>query len=341
MKFNQDYLQELGLVETALPVVLLNGKKICITGASGLIGSSVADLLLYLKTRKGIFVEIYLAGRDAVKIKERFSFWGEEYYRFLPYDGKFEWEISFDYLIHCAENAHPKVFSEQPVETVISAVNSLNGLLKYVRAYGGRVCYLSSSEVYGKTDVQYPITEDEFGYVDLSDARSCYPSSKRTAETLCACYKKEYGVDYVVVRPGHIYGPMFTREDSRVFAQFARNVLSGQNIVMKSAGSQVRSYCYALDCASAILTVSLLGKNGEAYNISNPDSIVSIRCLAETFASVANRKVEFELPSDAEAAGYNKMTYSALSSDKLCALGWKGLFDIKKGVESTLSLCEL
>lgn len=340
MKLNEEYIRDLSLVESAIPIEQLSGKRICITGATGLIGSAVADILLYLKTRKGLNLEIYLSGRNEEKIAKRFGFWAGSFC-FLPYFEINNWNIALDYFVHCAENAHPKVFSENPAETLVSSVEGINSVLRYVHKFGGRLCYLSSSEVYGKTQTDRPICENEMGFVDLSDARSCYPSAKRAAETLCACYLKEYGTYSVIVRPGHIYGAGFTREDSRAFAQFARNVLSGQDIVMKSEGLQIRSYCYALDCASAILSVAVKGRSGEAYNIANPSSNVSIRRLAETFAAVAGRKVVFDLPTQSELNGYNKMTYSALNSDKLLRLGWKGKFDIGKGVESTLKFCEL
>ena len=45
---------------------------------------------------------------------------------------------------------------------------------------------------------------------------------------------------------------------------------------MKSAGSQLRSYCYSLDCATALLAILLSGESQNAYNISNPNSIITI-----------------------------------------------------------------
>ncbi|MFQ7094394.1 MAG: NAD-dependent epimerase/dehydratase family protein [Ruminococcus sp.] len=68
-----------------------------------------------------------------------------------------------------------------------------------------RVVYISSSEVYGSKLKDQPYQESDYGYVDLLNPRSCYPSSKRASETLCSAYASEYGLDTVVVRPGHIY----------------------------------------------------------------------------------------------------------------------------------------
>ena len=107
---------------------------------------------------------------------------------------------------------------------------------------------------------------------------------------------------------------------------------------MKSDGAQIRSYCYMLDCASAILYVLLKGKKGEAYNIANPNSIMSIRELIEYLAKVGNDRLKFELPSQDEKKAFNPMNNSSLNSEKLCGLGWNGLFDAKFGLEHTVKI---
>ncbi len=340
MKFGERYFSDLARAAEEVPAEAFAGKSVCVTGATGLIGSSIADLLLYLRRERNVPIGLTFTARSSEKLFSRFAAWEGGYTALAfrcgePFGGE-----RYDFLIHCAENAHPQMFSSFPVETATGALGGAVTLLEHMRG-GGRFCYLSSSEVYGKLEAHAPIRETQFGEVDLSDARSCYPSAKRMIETLCACYGKEYGVDHVIVRPGHIFGPAFTREDSRAYAQFARDVLSGRDIVMKSGGRQLRSYCYAADCASAILTVLARGARGEAYNISNPRSVATIRELAETYARLSGRKVVFDLPTEAERAGYNRMTFSALDSSKLHVLGWKGSFDLEAGVRGTLESAEL
>ena len=157
------------------------------------------------------------------------------------------------------------------------------------------------------------------------------PGMVRTAKAA-----QEMGVDAVIVRPGHIYGPTATASDGRVSSAFPREVLAGRDIVMKSPGTQLRSYCYVLDCASALVTVLLAGASGHAYNISNKDSVVTIRQMAEAFAQAAGRQVRFADPTAAEAAVFNPMDCSALDAAALEALGWRGLFDLGQGVAATL-----
>ena len=161
---------------------------------------------------------------------------------------------------------------------------------------------------------------------------------KRAAETLCASFADEYGVSTVITRPGHIYGPTAAANDNRVSSAWPYDVARGQNIVMKSAGSQIRSYCYCLDCASAILTVLVKGEPQHAYNISNPDSIISIREMAEILAEKAGVELHKELPTEAEKKSFNPMTNSSLDSTALEALGWRGLFNAQRGFGHTIEI---
>ena len=337
MTYTENYLNDLLRVQAAIPhLERLDHSRILITGAGGLICSTLVDLLLSMN--RG--VQVYAAGRSREKIEKRFSHWaGRDDFHFISYDAAEPIRCTepFDFLIHGASPANPAAYNAQPVETMAANFTGTLNLLRYAKDCGAkRVLYVSSSEVYGRKEGKDPYHEQEYGFVDILNPRACYPSSKRAAETLCAAYGQEYGVDAVIVRPGHVYGPTATPEDNRASSQFPRDVLAGKDIVMKSAGSQLRSYCYVLDCASAILAVLLAGKAGQAYNISNRESVVTIRRMAQAFADAAGRRLIFENPTDAEKRSYNLMDNSALDAKALEALGWQGLFDLEAGVKATL-----
>ncbi len=337
MNYTENYLTDLQRIRASVPnVESLRHSRVLVTGAGGLICSALVDFLLSLD----LDIKVYAAGRNPEKLKNRFTHWQDNpNLVFVRYDAlePLELDVPFDYLVHGASNASPKAYSTQPVETMLANITGIHNILRYAHAHQGkRVLYVSSSEVYGKKEGSAPYHEQEYGFVDILNPRACYPSSKRAAETLCAAYAQEYGVQAVIVRPGHIYGPTATPTDDRASSQFPRDVLAGKDIVMKSAGSQLRSYCYVLDCVSAMVTVLLEGNAGEAYNISNPRSVVTIRQMAEGFAHAAGREILFDNPSDAEAKSYNLMDNSALEADRLQSLGWQGLFDLEAGVRATL-----
>ena len=107
---------------------------------------------------------------------------------------------------------------------------------------------------------------------------------------------------------------------------------------MKSDGGQIRSYCYCLDCASAVLTILLRGESVRAYNISNPNSIISIREMAEILAKAGHVELIREEASQIEKERFNPMTNSSLDSVSLLSLGWRGLFDAATGFEHTVQI---
>lgn len=312
----------LAVTDLDLPWERLSGSNILVTGATGLIGSVVVDVLLSSEEAN---CNVYASGRNeerACKLFAKYS--NSSKYHFVKHDVNLPLvsDVQFDYIVHCASGASPSEYAKKPVEVMKSNFMGVNHLLDYGREHGmRRFLYVSSGEVYGEGDGRM-FTEDYSGYVDCMSPRSCYPSSKRAAETLCASYAAEYGVDVVVARPCHVYGPYFTEADNRVYAQFIRNVLKGENVVMKSTGEQFRSWCYVVDCVSALLHILLKGECGQAYNIADETSNISVRELAEMVAGIGSKKVIIDWPSDAEKAGFNVVKKSVFSTQKLKNLGW-------------------
>ena len=182
-------------------------------------------------------------------------------------------------------------------------------------------------------------TEDYSGYVNCATLRACYPSAKRATETLCIAYGHQYGIDVRIARPCHVYGPNFSDSDKRVYAQFIRNVLAGEDIVMKSTGSQYRSWCYVVDCVSALLHILLIGENGQAYNIADDKSNITIKELGEMIATIAGKKLVVEVPSEVEKAGFNVVTKSLFSTEKLKALGWSVDGNMKDKMQAVIDAC--
>ena len=344
ISLSQTWISDLDEIIDSMPAISgLVQKKVLITGSTGLICSAVVDILIrWNETHEGK-IGILAAGRDIQKIENRFApYSSKEYFTVVPYDSeKSDNYFSFDcdYIIHGASNASPNKFVSNPVETMLSNFCGMKYLLDYAKEKSvNRVLFISSSEVYGKKNDSEPFKTDEYGYIDLLNPRNSYSVGKRAAETLCASYFAEYGVDSVIIRPGHIYGPTASESDNRVSSAWPYMVSRGENIVMKSDGSQIRSYCYCLDCASAILTVLLKGESVKAYNISNADSVISIRKMAEILSSSADVELKIELPTDAEKKGFNPMPNSSLDSAELCGLGWQGLFDAERGFSHTVAI---
>lgn len=312
----------------------LNGSAILITGATGLIGSELVETLLTATD-----CEVYATCRQKDTAQQRFQhILPHPRLHLLTYDvtQPLETDIRFDYIIHAASPASPASFSQYPVEVMMANILGVRHLLDYGQRHQmKRMLFISSGEIYGEGDGT-PFQEHDSGYIDSLSPRACYPSSKRAAETLCAAYVAEKNVDVVIARLCHTYGPGFTEKDNRVYAQFLRNVLRGEDIVMKSAGRQMRSWIYVQDAVDAILTLLLKGEKGEAYNVADAQSCITIRSLAEKIAALADRQVIIDIPQDATQGNTTPISCATFATKKIEALGWKPRYTIDEGLRQTL-----
>ncbi len=318
-------------------------KTFYIAGASGLIGSYLVDTLLYANRIMDADITVYAAGRSSERLRERFAYAADTArLHFVEQDvmEPLKSEPRADYIIHGASNAYPAAFRRYPAETVMSNVLGTEQLLKFSAALpGSRLLYISSGEVYGEgCPDEKGYREQELGYVDSMCTRSCYPNGKRTAETLCMAYREEFGVDAVVVRPCHTYGPNMTAADNRANVQFIREALAGRDIVMYSRGENIRSYCYIGDCVSALITVLLKGIAGNAYNIANKHAICTIAQFAKEVAVQTGTNVVYKIPDEENKKEQTRIMHAVLNSEKLEALGWEGKYGVSEGIRHTLEV---
>lgn len=333
------YRKALGRTAGQLPDIPLS---FLITGATGLIGSCMVDTLLYANQELGRSYRIYALGRNRKKLEERFSYAkNASGLKFVVQDicEPIDSEIEADYIIHAASNADPMSYAKYPAETLLTNIHGTKSVLDYCRKHAdSRVLLTSTFEVYGRNPSADVYSEDTDGTIALNAVRSCYPESKRCAEVLLRSYIDEYGIDGVIARLCSIYGPTMQLGDSKAHAQFIRNGLANEQIVLKSKGLQKRTYCYVMDAVSALFAVLFKGSTGEAYNISNENSVATIAEVAKTVADLCETEVVFELPDEREKKGYSKPQNCILNNDKLRRLGWKGHYTLRQGLEETMRI---
>lgn len=316
----------------------LKDKIILITGANGLVGSYLVDLLLYMNYQYNFNIKVFAMSRSLQTLKKRFAYHKNLTLIEQDLNKSLQIQQKFDYVIHAASNAHPLAFSKNPVETMKTNLLGTINLLDMLINTNTKFLYISTGEIYGNNFNGIAFTEDYLGWIDSKLCRSCYPESKRAAETLCVAYHHQYHIHTNIARLCYVYGPMITEDNSRADAQFLRNAMEKKDIVMKSDGLQKRTYCYIADVASAILTIITKSPSAEVYNIANNNSIISIKEYAYIMAKLANVKLKFELPDKTEQYGYSKEADSLLDASKIMKLGWKPLYDIKKGLQHTLQI---
>lgn len=312
--------------------VKLNGSKILIVGASGLIGSAFVHSLLGNPNLK---CEIYVMGRSNNRLKRIFEeYIGNEHFHTIEHDITEPLTCTdyFDYIVDCASNANPANFNHKPVETILTNVLGVKNLLNYGRKHGlKRFLFVSTGEIYGETGGEN-CNEESNGYINILNPRSCYPMSKRLTENLCICYAKEYNLDVTIARPCHIYGPNFLTTDDRAYAQFLRTAALGEDIVLNSPGLLKRSWCYIIDCVAGLLYILLNGVASNAYNIS--DTVMTIKDFAMAVATCAGVEVKFNISENLTPP---IISQGILDSTKLRSLGWKPSKDIFSNISECIN----
>lgn len=305
-----------------------------ITGSTGLIGYTLVLYIEALNRKHDLNIRITCPVRNMEKVFKKFNqgmneveFVKQDLISFIR-----DTEKNFDYIIHCAAPTTSKYFVEYPVEAYEMILQDTLEILKYCKQNNvDGFVYVSSLECYGSImDENKPITEDMQGYINPLDVRSSYSMGKRAAETLCYAYFKEYGINVKIARLTQIVGPGVSIDDNRVFAQFTRRVLENSDIILHTLGESSKPYCYTGDCILALLLILLNGESGEAYNVSNDETYISIRELAEFLRCKFNPNIRI-ITEHKKNLGYAPVTKLPLNSDKLRNLGWKpkyGLYEM-------------
>lgn len=342
---NPLYKEDLNYV-SSLPInwELLKNSSIMISGASGMVGSFLIDVLMEKNIKENLNCMIFALGRNKDRAMERFNAYKDSpLFVFVAGDinDPINLDKDVDYIIHGASNTHPIQYSTDPVGTITTNIIGTNNLLKYGRDHKTkRFVFLSSVEIYGenKGDTDQ-FAEDYLGYIDSNTARAGYPESKRCGEALCQSYISQYDMDIVIPRLSRIYGPSMLLSDSKAISQFIKKGVAKEDIVLKSEGTQLYSYTYVADAVAGILTILAKGKTGAAYNVSDPASDITLRDLAKIIADHTNTKVVFELPDQIERAGYSTASKATLDSSKLRnELSFKTNYDMTKGLPRTIEI---
>ena len=343
---NKLYMEDVRYVAgLELPWKKLRDKSLMLSGATGMIGSFLVDVVLEKNIIDNLNCTVYALGRNKEKARERFNkFADDSHFVFIPYDVKLPFKRdnlgTVDYILHLASNTHPMQYSTDPIGTITTNIIGVQNLLDFaVEHHATRFAFASSNEIYGENrgDVEF-FDENYCGYINSNTMRAGYPESKRCGEALCQAYKAQKGLDVVIPRPTRSYGPTMLMSDTKAISQFIKKGIAGEDIVLKSAGTQYYSYTYVADVVAGLLTILLEGVSGEAYNIAEEHSDIMLKDLAAIIADISGRKIVFEIPDAIEAAGYSTATKARLDGHKIQRLGWKPKYDIKSGMERTIHI---
>ena len=316
----------------------LHGKRFLITGATGMVGVMLIDALMALGD-----VTVYAVGRNEEKARQRLGeYFGSPCFRFIEQDVRdpFDRRLAVDYIIPAASNTHPLAYSQYPIETILINVKGALNALELASLCGATVVYPSTVDVYGTAWGNDVFTEDSLGKLNLSNARSCYNESKRTAESLCQSYLAERGVKVKIARLCRIFGPTLLESDTKATSQFIKKALAREDIVLKSNGEQIYSYTYVADAVAGLLVVLLNGEVGVPYTVSSEKTNVQLRAFAQICAEYCGKRVVFELPSEAEQRGFSCVMHAVLSNERIKGIGFVPRYAIRDAINRTLQILQ-
>lgn len=271
-------------------------KTILITGANGLIGSTLAEYLCDINDKNNLNIKLILTSLSEIgSLSEINNLLSKNYVEYISHDFSHPLQLSkvlantrhnisnsLDYVFYCAGYGQPKKFNENFEATCFVNTVGLNSILKLVKNTDCTVCYMSSSEIYGESGSS--IKESNMGKYSVENNRSIYITSKRLGESIMLKYKDF--IDIKIMRVSLAYGSRMKWTDDRVMQDFIRKSQKGI-IDMYDDGTDVRYYNYIDNCIEMILNTTLNGKE-YIYNIANNMEQTTIYELAKSVQSIFN-----------------------------------------------------
>ncbi len=299
--------------------------SVLVTGATGYIGKAVVEALCRKNIRVIALVRSLEKGKS---LPSSVILLEGDVRNPISYEG------AVDYIIHGASVTSSQDFIQKPVDTISVSLEGTKNILDFaLEKRVKKMVFLSTMEVYGvKNYENEPVTEEDYGYLDILDPRNSYPQAKRMCETLCSAYHKEKNLPVVMARLTQVFGGATAEQDTRMFAQFLRIAQRKENIILQSQGTTVRGYCHLEDAVSGLLLLLEKGVSGEAYNVCHPDMNRSVKEIAEEIAGFYGVSVEIQ---EQENTAYLPPFRMVLSCEKLRGLGWEPSITLRKAMEKS------
>jgi nucleoside-diphosphate-sugar epimerase len=308
----------------------LQGKRLFITGGGGFIGTRLCtrladdnELVIFDNGRRDALRHTNLANHKNVSVVR-----GDV----MDLDSVMKHMEGCQLVVHLAAIAGVDDVFNHPVLTMkVNMIGTYNVLEASLRNRVQRVLDFSTSEVFGS----YAFRVQEGDVTSLGavgETRWTYAVSKLATEHLAHNYYKEYGLPTASIRPFNIYGPQQVGQGA--IHAFVVRALRGEDIVVHNDGSQIRAWCYVDDIVEGVvLALTRDEAIGQAFNIGNPRSVVTVYNLAREVIRISgsSSKIRFE---SVDRADVELRIPNIVKAQKL--LGFSPRVDLEEGLRLTL-----
>ncbi len=312
------------------------GKRVLVTGATGLVGSWLVkalvsknanvvalvrdDLPAALSPTPGVMEQITRARGDLTSLSDLCRIVAE---------------YSPEIVFHLGAQTQVGVGMNHPLGTFESNVRGTWNLLESLRLYSRGLeaaVVASSDKAYGESS--------ELPYRETHALLGSYPydASKACTDAIARCYAKAYGMPVAVARCGNIYGGG-DQNHERIVPTVIRAALSGKRPVLRSDGTFVRDYIYVKDVVEAYLSLALAvssdpDQRGEAFNFGY-DRPVTVLELVNIILDLAGRQ---DLVPDVRSTARTEIRNQYLTSEKARrVLGWQPQYGLEDGLKETIA----
>ena len=270
--------------------------NILITWANGMLPSYILYYFQWLNIVSGNKFQIYIIIRNNENRINIINDTKNIHILWRWTENQIETDVKFDYIIHASSDATPKKYINNKVDTINANVKWLYNLLELDLSELKSFLFFSTAELYWTPNTDnIPTTEDYIWNIDHLNERSSYVETKRFCETLLMNYYFEKQLPVKIVRPFHTFGPWIDLEDWRVFSDFIKSAYNKKDIIINWDWLTTRSFCYLADALDMYIKVLFSDKNGEVYNVWNPNNEVSIKDLAKIICEISDNKIKYNV----------------------------------------------
>lgn len=334
MAARRDGVHARGAAARPLTLSFWKNRHVLVTGATGLLGSSMTAALVDRGARVTCLVRDWVPDSPLIAgdllsrvnvVRGRL----ERYQTILRIINEYEIESVF----HLGAQAIVGTAARSPLSTFESNIRGTWALLEACRACSGlvkRIVVASSDKAYGAHD-RLPYTEEA-----PLQGRFPYDVSKACADLLASSYAVSYGLPVTVTRCGNLYGGG-DLNFNRLVPGTIRSALVGERPVIRSDGTFVRDYFYVEDAVEAYLFLAEQMDRpelyGEAFNFGTETPMTVTQVVDEILRAIGGDGLVPIVLN--EASREIKAQYLDCSKAR-ARLGWSSRFTFQEGLTRTV-----